>query len=104
MVLSVSYVGDGRGQVMGGSAKTAQSTSIVSKAKNLFSGFGKVVKSVVSPVAKPYNAIAGVSAYVDVPEMAPGSMEGEEVSGGHRIGVTTEQDAVNNSSYKPKLP
>ncbi len=103
MVLGISFVRDG-GPVRGGSANTAQGTSVMSKAKSWFSGFGKMVKSVVSPVAKPYNSVAGVNAYVDVPEMAPGSMEGEEVSGGHRIGVTTEQDAVNNSNYKPKLP
>ena len=88
----------------GGMGSPTQSTSVLSKAKRWFAGVGKMAKSVISPVAKPYNVIAGVNAYVDVPDMAPGSMEGEEVSGGHRIGVTTEQDAVNNSSYKPKLP
>ncbi len=63
-----------------------------------------MVKSLVSPVAKLHNTIAGVNAYVDVMEMAQGNMEGEEVSGGHRIGVTTVQNAVNNSNYKPELP
>ncbi len=105
MVVGLSYVGDGRGPVMGGSAGTAQSIGIriMSKAKSWFSGFSKVVKSIVSPVARPQNTVAGVNAYVDVTEMALGGMEGEEVSGGHRIGVTTVQDAV-NSDYKPELP
>ncbi len=105
MVLSVSYVGDGRGPVMGGFTKTAQGTGILSKAKSWFSGFRKMVKSVVSPVVKSHNttAVGRIHAPVVILEMAPVISEGESVSSEHGTDIVMDQ-CVDSSNYKPELP
>ncbi len=90
-----------------GSRVAAQSTGVLSKAKGWFSGLGKLVKSVVSPVAKQDNTnMVGrihTSAMVDVSEVIPVVAEGETVSSEYGTGVVTVQ-CVDERNGKPELP